>query len=120
MQRLVLTVAAAVVLYIGAATLAAPDRAPYDPFAMKRAAGRILTAANVRRVAVGGNGFDLECVNVGMSPVCHTLLQRFRYDRIKETRRLARSAAMPIKRGTPPRSSRPGGARAVAAFATAR
>jgi len=38
MQRLVLTVVAGIVLYVGAATLAAPSRAPYDPFAMKRAA----------------------------------------------------------------------------------
>src|SRR6185436_14513035 len=56
-------------------------------FAIKRAAGRALSAGRVHRVPVGNTGFDLSSVNVGMSPVCHSLLRRFEYDKIKEIRR---------------------------------
>jgi hypothetical protein len=56
-------------------------------FTLKRAAGRTLNAGRVRRVPVGDTGFDLSIVNVGMSPICHTLLPRFEYNWIKETRR---------------------------------
>jgi len=56
-------------------------------FALKRAAGRTLSAGRVRRVPVGDTGFDLSIVNMGMSPICHTLLPRFEYNWIKETRR---------------------------------
>jgi dTDP-4-amino-4,6-dideoxygalactose transaminase len=56
-------------------------------FAIKRAAGRTLSAAQVQRTAVGGTGFDLSAVNIAMSPVCHLLMRRFSYDAIKETRR---------------------------------
>ena len=56
-------------------------------FTLKRAAGRTLSAGRVRRVPVGDTGFDLSIVNVGMSPICHTLLPRFEYNWIKETRR---------------------------------
>jgi dTDP-4-amino-4,6-dideoxygalactose transaminase len=56
-------------------------------FAMKRIAGRTLSATNVRRAPVGNTGFDLSAVNTGMSSICHTILRCFQYDRIKETRR---------------------------------
>ena len=63
------------------------DRPGRALLALKRAAGRTLNAGKVRRVPVGNTGFDLSAVNVGMSPVCHTLLRRFQYKWIKETRR---------------------------------
>jgi dTDP-4-amino-4,6-dideoxygalactose transaminase len=53
----------------------------------KTVAGRTLTAVKIRRVPVGGTGFDASTVNVGMSPICHALLRRFEYDAIKECRR---------------------------------
>jgi hypothetical protein len=53
----------------------------------KRAIGRTLTGVRVRRVPIGNTGFDISNVNVGMSPICHTLLGRFGYQGIKETRR---------------------------------
>ncbi len=53
----------------------------------KQAAGRTLSAVKIRRVPVGDTGFDLSTVNVGMSPICHTLLRRFEYEGIKERRR---------------------------------
>ena len=56
-------------------------------FTAKQAAGRTLNAAKIRRVPVGDTGFDLSAVNVGMSPICHTLLRRFEYDEIKQRRR---------------------------------
>jgi dTDP-4-amino-4,6-dideoxygalactose transaminase len=56
-------------------------------FAMKRVAGRTLDATNVRRAPVGDTGFDVSAANTGMSPICHTMLRRFQYNRIKETRR---------------------------------
>ncbi len=56
-------------------------------FPLKRMAGRILSAGNIQRVAIGNTGFDVSSANVGMSSVCHSLLPRFRYARIKEARR---------------------------------
>ncbi len=56
-------------------------------FALKRAAGRALSHQNLRRVPLGDTGFDVANVNIGMSPVCHTLLRRLRYDSIREMRR---------------------------------
>jgi perosamine synthetase len=53
----------------------------------KRAIGRTLTGAKIRRVPIGDTGFDISTVNVGMSPICHTLLGRFGYEAIKEARR---------------------------------
>ncbi len=53
----------------------------------KRAIGRTLTGANVRRLPIGDTGFDISNVNAGMSPICHTLLGRFGYEEIKERRR---------------------------------
>src|ERR1051326_607646 len=53
----------------------------------KRAIGRALTGAKVRRIPVGNTGFDISNVNAGMSPICHTLLGRFGYQEIKEIRR---------------------------------
>jgi hypothetical protein len=46
-----------------------------------------LTAGKVSRNAVGDTGFDISGVNIAMSPLCHNLLQRFQYARIKEARR---------------------------------
>jgi len=56
-------------------------------FGMKRATGRLLNALRIRRMPVGDSGFDLSAVNVGMSPICHALLPRLQYDRIKKVRR---------------------------------
>ncbi|HYR41493.1 MAG TPA: DegT/DnrJ/EryC1/StrS family aminotransferase [Terriglobia bacterium] len=56
-------------------------------FAMKRVAGRTLTATKVRRVPIGDTGFEVSAVNTAMSQICHTMLDRFPYNRIKETRR---------------------------------
>lgn len=56
-------------------------------FALKSVAGRTLNAAKLRRIPVGNTGFDVSAVNLGMSPICHTLLCRFEYAWIKETRR---------------------------------
>jgi dTDP-4-amino-4,6-dideoxygalactose transaminase len=55
--------------------------------AAKRAIGRTLTGANVRRVPIGDTGFDISTVNVGMSPICRRLLGRFGYEDIREKRR---------------------------------
>jgi dTDP-4-amino-4,6-dideoxygalactose transaminase len=55
--------------------------------AAKRTIGRTLTGANVQRVPIGDTGFDISSVNVGMSPICRTLLSRFEYDEIREKRR---------------------------------
>jgi dTDP-4-amino-4,6-dideoxygalactose transaminase len=55
--------------------------------ALKRGTGVVLNAGKVPRNPVGGTGFDIGSVNIGMSPLCHTLLQRFQYERIKEARR---------------------------------
>jgi perosamine synthetase len=54
---------------------------------LKRATGMALNAGKVRRYPVGDTGFDIGGVNIGMSPLCHTLLQRFEYEGIKEARR---------------------------------
>ncbi len=56
-------------------------------FAMKRAAGRALSAAQVERAPVGNTGFDVASANIAMSPLCHTLIRRFRYKAIKDARR---------------------------------
>jgi len=56
-------------------------------FALKRAAGQLLKAAQVERAPVGDTGFDVSAANLAMSPLCHLLLRRFKYDAIKETRR---------------------------------
>jgi dTDP-4-amino-4,6-dideoxygalactose transaminase len=56
-------------------------------FALKRAAGRALRALGVRRVPFGDIGFDLDSVNVAISPLSRRLLERFDYDRIRQRRR---------------------------------
>ena len=56
-------------------------------FAVKRAIGSALTASKVQRSPVGDTGFDLSRSNIGMSPVCRKLLQRFEYDWIRQARR---------------------------------
>src|SRR5262249_22947592 len=50
--------------------------------ALKRATGVALNAGRVLRNPVGNTGFDIGAVNIGMSPVCQTLLQRFQYEKI--------------------------------------
>src|SRR3989449_10218417 len=49
-------------------------------FALKRPAGERLSAGGVRRGPGGDTGFDFSMVNMGMSPICHTLLPRFEYN----------------------------------------
>jgi len=56
-------------------------------FALKRFAGRALSALSVARVPVGNTGFDTDKVNLDMSPSCHRLLKRFDYEAIRERRR---------------------------------
>jgi dTDP-4-amino-4,6-dideoxygalactose transaminase len=53
----------------------------------KRAFGKALKAGQVSRTPVGDTGFNLSAVNTSMSPLCHSLLRRFRYPQIKEARR---------------------------------
>src|SRR5262249_4047692 len=55
--------------------------------AVKRTTGLALSLGKIRRNPVGNTGFDIGGVNMRMSPVCHTLLRRFRYEQIKEARR---------------------------------
>jgi hypothetical protein len=56
-------------------------------FAVKRAAGRALSAASVSRAPVGDTGFAVSSTDIGMSGLCHHLLRRFNYGSIRETRR---------------------------------
>ena len=56
-------------------------------FGLKRMAGQALSTCRLSRTPVGDTGFDLCRVNAAMSPICHTLLRRFHYDSIKESRR---------------------------------
>jgi dTDP-4-amino-4,6-dideoxygalactose transaminase len=56
-------------------------------FAVKRAAGRTMTALEVPRVPFGDIGFDLDSVNVAVAPLSRTLLDRFDYEDIKRRRR---------------------------------
>ena len=56
-------------------------------FALKRGAGRALSALQVDRVPVGDMGFDLDAVDVAMSPMCQRLLQTFDYQDIHRRRR---------------------------------
>jgi dTDP-4-amino-4,6-dideoxygalactose transaminase len=54
---------------------------------VKRGIGVALNAGKVPRNPVGGTGFDISGVDIGMSPLCHTLLQGFQYEMIKNARR---------------------------------
>lgn len=54
---------------------------------LKRMTGRALSALGVRRLPVGDTGFDLDSVNIGMSPSSSSLLHRFDYDAIPRKRR---------------------------------
>ena len=56
-------------------------------FAMKRAAGRLLSAARVRRVPVGGAGFDAADAGVGMSGISRRLLGCWDYRNVRRRRR---------------------------------
>jgi len=56
-------------------------------FALKRGAGRALSALKMDRVPVGDMGFDLDAVDVAISPVCQRLLQTFDYPEIHRRRR---------------------------------
>jgi len=60
----------------------------------KRGAGRALTSLGVRRLPVGdispdfqSAGYQVANLNVGMSPLCHWLLNRFDYESIRQKRR---------------------------------
>lgn len=55
--------------------------------ALKAAAGRTLTSLGVERVPVGDMGFEIDQVDLAMSPVCRRLLARFDYEAIRERRR---------------------------------
>lgn len=56
-------------------------------FGIKRGIGRALSRAEVERTPVGDIGFDLSNVDMGMSPFCHRLLERFDYEAIRSRRR---------------------------------
>jgi len=55
--------------------------------ALKAAVGRRLTSLGVERVPVGDMGFELDQVDVAMSPICARLLAQFDYAAIRERRR---------------------------------
>jgi dTDP-4-amino-4,6-dideoxygalactose transaminase len=54
---------------------------------LKRTAGRTLSTLGVQRLPVGDTGFDLDSVNIGISPWSSRLLHRFDYDAIPRKRR---------------------------------
>ena len=54
---------------------------------LKSLAGRILTAVSVHRVPVGDIGFDPKHLDLGMSKICDSLIDRFDYDAIRDRRR---------------------------------
>jgi dTDP-4-amino-4,6-dideoxygalactose transaminase len=56
-------------------------------FAAKQAIGRAMRRPEVARVPFGDIGFDETFVNVGMSPLCSSLLSRLDYDEIRRRRR---------------------------------
>jgi dTDP-4-amino-4,6-dideoxygalactose transaminase len=56
-------------------------------FGLKRAAGRTLTASQIRRIPVGDSGFNVASSSLAMSALSHALLPRFAYSPIKEARR---------------------------------
>jgi dTDP-4-amino-4,6-dideoxygalactose transaminase len=53
----------------------------------KRTIGKALQAGRVDRAPVGDTGFNVSAANISMSPLCHSLLRRFRYKDIKQIRR---------------------------------
>jgi perosamine synthetase len=60
----------------------------------KRSCGRALTALGVKRLRFGdisqdfpSEGYDVTKLNIGMAPLCRTLLERFDYESIRQTRR---------------------------------
>jgi dTDP-4-amino-4,6-dideoxygalactose transaminase len=54
---------------------------------LKKTIGRRLSAAGVTRVPVGDIGFNLSHVDLSMSPICRSLLDRFDYESILRIRR---------------------------------
>ncbi len=56
-------------------------------FGIKRSFGRLLRSADVRQVPIGNIGWNLGDVNVAMSSICDTVMQRLDYDRIRRKRR---------------------------------
>lgn len=56
-------------------------------FGVKQMAGRALRAARFRHIPVGDIGWNIGNVNVGMSPVSHTVMARLDYDEIRQRRR---------------------------------
>jgi len=60
----------------------------------KRSGGRALTALGVKRLPVAdispdfrSDGYDVTKLNIGMSPLCRTLMERFDYESIRQKRR---------------------------------
>jgi hypothetical protein len=56
-------------------------------FGIKRAFGRLLRAADVRQVPIGNIGWNAGDVNVAMSSICNTVMNRLDYDQIRRKRR---------------------------------
>ena len=56
-------------------------------FRAKRGVGQALSRMSVERTPVGDIGFNLDNVDLGMSPVCRRLLDRFDYEAIRSRRR---------------------------------
>jgi dTDP-4-amino-4,6-dideoxygalactose transaminase len=56
-------------------------------FGIKRSLGKMLRAADVRQVPIGNIGWNLGDVNVAMSSICDTVIERLDYDRIRRKRR---------------------------------
>lgn len=54
---------------------------------LKRRAGRMLSARQVRRIPVGDTGFDVSLTSIAMSPISYRLLRQFHYDIVKQKRR---------------------------------
>jgi dTDP-4-amino-4,6-dideoxygalactose transaminase len=61
---------------------------------LKRAVGRAMSARGIARLPVGditpafaSPGFEIEAMNVGMSPVCHKLIARASADAVRAVRR---------------------------------
>jgi dTDP-4-amino-4,6-dideoxygalactose transaminase len=56
-------------------------------FGIKRTLGRMLRAADVRQVPIGNIGWNLGDVNVAMSSICNTVMNRLDYGDIRRRRR---------------------------------
>jgi dTDP-4-amino-4,6-dideoxygalactose transaminase len=56
-------------------------------FSIKRAFGEVLRAARVRQVPVGNIGWNVADVNIAMSPISNTVMERLDYEQIRRKRR---------------------------------